>query len=126
MIDDEAGNMSDDSLTDSLTLTEQVVLLGVASVEKADETPIQTHELRQRSIDRATEIDAEMVGTLSEADVMRSLYRLEDEGLVEQEAIDQASPTGKGRPSYSLATEVETVYDGVDGRLLDQLEEIQA
>lgn len=112
------------SLDDSLSVTQQVVLLGVASVHEDGETPIQTHELRQHCIDRAAAIDAEIVGTISEADVMRSLYRLEDEGLVEQEAIDQMSPTGKGRPSYSLVVDVERVYAGVDGRLVDQLEEI--
>ncbi|MXV63615.1 hypothetical protein GS429_16425 [Natronorubrum sp. JWXQ-INN-674] len=104
---------------DSLSLTNQVVLLGVAELHRSDETPVQTHVLRHACTTQLEAIDTEVVGTLTEADVMRSLYRLEDEGFVEEIETDQVSPTGKGRPAYTLDVPVETVYESVDDELIE-------
>ncbi|PCR90038.1 hypothetical protein [Natrinema ejinorense] len=109
--------MSDDSPFESISLTNQLVLLSVADLAREDETPIQTHELRQHCRQQLSEIDTEPVGTLSEADVIRSLYRLEDVGLVDEVDPTETSPTGKGRPVYTLAVSIDAVYDAVSDEL---------
>ncbi|MDS0473902.1 hypothetical protein [Natrinema sp. 1APR25-10V2] len=112
--------MSETATFDSLSLTNQVVLLGVADLAADDETPIQTHTVRQHCRQHLENVDTEVVGTITEADVIRSLYRLEDAGLVEEREPSSSSPTGKGRPAYSLAVSVDAVYDGVADVLLEE------
>ena len=102
-----------------LSLTNQVVLLGVAELHRDGETPIQTHELRHVCTDQLEHVDTEVVGTITEADVMRSLYRLENEGFVEEVEIEGTSPTGKGRPAYTLALAPDEVREGVADALLE-------
>ncbi|WP_137291403.1 hypothetical protein [Natronorubrum halophilum] len=104
---------------ENLSLTEQVVLLGVTVQHRESETPIQTHDLRRVCRTQLENVDTEVVGTITEADVMRSLYRLEDEGFVEETDTERTSPTGKGRPAYALAISPETVREGVDDSLLE-------
>lgn len=111
--------MSDESPFESVSLTAQVVLLGVTELAREDETPVQTHDLRRHCRRQLADIDTEIVGTITEADVIRSLYCLEDEGLVDEVEPSATSPTGKGRPAYTLAVTAEAVYDGVDDELLD-------
>ncbi|ELY91189.1 CBS domain-containing protein [Natrinema altunense] len=111
--------MSDESPIESIPLTAQVVLLGVAELTREDETPVQTHDLRRHCQQQLPAVDTEVVGTITEADVIRSLYRLEDEDFVEEIDSAETSPTGKGRPAYTLAVSVETVYDGVADELHD-------
>ncbi|WP_436347281.1 hypothetical protein [Natronorubrum sp. FCH18a] len=105
---------------DTLSLTNQAVLLGVTELHRDDETPVQTHELRRVCDTRLEHVDTEVVGTITEADVMRSLYKLEDEGFVEEVEIDRTSPTGKGRPAYTLALAPDEVREGVDDALLEE------
>ncbi|MFD1563807.1 hypothetical protein ACFR99_09625 [Haloarchaeobius amylolyticus] len=109
--------MSDESPFESISLTNQAVLLTVAELARQDETPVQTHDLRKRCQDHLTDVDTEVIGTISEADVIRSLYRLEDEDLVAEVDPSKTSPTGKGRPAYTLAVPETAVYDGVDDEL---------
>ena len=104
---------------DSLSLTNQVVLLGVVKRHENDDTPVQTHEIRKTCKTALEGVETQVVGTISEADVMRSLYRLEDESFVEEVETAQSSPTGKGRPAYTLAIDAETVYEGVDDELIE-------
>ncbi|ELY71004.1 hypothetical protein [Natrinema versiforme] len=111
--------MSDESPFESVSLTAQVVLLGVAELAREDETPVQTHDLRRHCKQQLSAVDTEVVGTITEADVIRSLYQLEDEGLVDEVEPTETSPTGKGRPAYALAVTADAVYDGVDDELLD-------
>ncbi|MGQ3411933.1 hypothetical protein ACT4ML_06675 [Natrinema sp. LN54] len=111
--------MSDESPFESISLTNQVVLLGVTELAREDETPVQTHDLRRHCRRQLSEVDTEVVGTITEADVIRSLYRLEDEGLVDEVEPTETSPTGKGRPAYTLAVTAGRVYDGVDDELLN-------
>lgn len=112
--------MSDESPFRSVSMTNQFVLLGVAELDRKGETPVQTHELRQYCKQQLSDVDTEVVGTLTEADVIRSLYRLEDEGLVDEAQSVATSPTGKGRQSYTLAVTVEDVYEGVADELVDE------
>ena len=103
---------------DDLSMTDQVVLLGVAELHRTDDTPVQTPELRHACTTRLERVDTGVVGTLGEADVMRSLYRLEDEGFVEEIDPEGTSPTGKGRPTYALDISLEAVEEGVEDDLL--------
>ncbi|SDQ25923.1 hypothetical protein [Natronobacterium texcoconense] len=102
---------------DSISLLEQVVLLGVTELHREGETPVKTPKIRRICKTQIVSDESRVVGSVSEADVIRSLYRLEDEGLVDETDADRTSPTGKGRPVYELAVEPETVYEGVDDEL---------
>lgn len=106
---------------ESLSLTEQVVLWAVAEVHRNDEIPVQTHEVRRMCRTRLDDAETEVVGTITEADVMRSLYHLEAEGFVEERQPDERSPTGKGRPAYELNAQVDTIYDAIANELVDEL-----
>jgi hypothetical protein len=111
--------MSDESPFQSVSMTNQFVLLGLAELTREDETPVQAHELRQHCKQHGSDVDTEVVGTLTEADVIRSLYRLEDEGFVHEADSVETSPTGKGRQAYTLAVSADDVYDGVADELVD-------
>ncbi|ARS90147.1 hypothetical protein [Natrarchaeobaculum aegyptiacum] len=111
--------MATDSIGDSLSVTEQVVLLGVVSVHRSGELPVQTHDLRGACRRLVDDLEADLVGTPTEADVMRALYRLEDEGVVEEVEEGSTSPTGKGRPAYRLGREPEAVLEAVDDDLVE-------
>jgi predicted transcriptional regulator len=111
--------MSNESPFESVSLTNQVILLAVTELASENETPVQTHKLRQHCQRRLPEVDTEVVGTITEADVIRSLYRLEDEGLVDEVSPAETSPTGKGRPAYTLAVSAEMVYEEVADELLN-------
>ncbi|WP_306056194.1 hypothetical protein [Natronococcus wangiae] len=104
---------------ESLSLTEQVVLCAVAEADREKELPAQTHEIRRACRAQLADVDAEVVGTITEADVMRSLYRLEAEGIVDEYQPDERSPTGKGRPAYTVNGDIEAVYDAVSDELVD-------
>ena len=103
---------------EGITRTSQVVLLGVVELHRDDETPVQTHEVRRACRSRLEHVRTDVVGTITEADVMRSLYRLEDDGLVEEVDVEGASPTGKGRPAYTLEVDPETITRIVDDDLV--------
>jgi len=111
--------MSSEPTFDSISHTTQVVLLGVVKRHENDETPVQTHEIRKTCETALDGVETQVVGTITEADVMRSLYQLEDEGFVEEVETSQTSPTGKGRPAYTLAVDAEMIFEGVDGELLE-------
>ncbi|MFA9415023.1 hypothetical protein [Natrinema sp. HArc-T2] len=115
--------MSDESQFESISLMNQAVLLTVAELARQDETPVQTHDLRKRCQEQLADVDTEVVGTISEADIIRSLYRLEDEDLVDEIHQSETSPTGKGRPAYTLAVPETAVYDGVDEELHETIVE---
>ena len=113
--------MPTEAAVDELSLTDQTVLLGVAVLDRDDETPVRTPELRAVCKARLSSIER-VVGTLDEADVMRSLYRLEDEGVVEEVPESQTSPTGKGRPAYSPVWDPDTIFEAVEDELVEGLD----
>jgi len=115
--------MSDELPFESITLTNQAVLLTVAELARQNETPVQTHDLRKHCQERLADVETEVIGTISEADIIRSLYQLEDEDLVNEIHQSATSPTGKGRPAYTLAVSETTVYDKIDERLHETLVE---
>jgi len=86
---------------DSLSFTEQLVLLGLVQAEQQGETPVESLSLKQRTLDVLETCDADAVGTLSEREVMRALSSLGAKPYL-KEHISDKSVTGKGRPQYAL------------------------
>lgn len=110
----------------SRSLSERVVALCVADLERRGETPVHTGRVVRETSDRLGSVDAETLGKLSEAEVTRALNRLEADGVVEMHDPDDRSPTGKGRPSYSQSIQTGTVLDALSddddvGRLVDRI-----
>jgi hypothetical protein len=93
------------------TLDQRVVLLATVEASRGRETPMNPAELRAYCNENLAQPDAPVFGGLSEADVTRALYNLEDEGLVENVAEGNTSPTGKGRPAYELVPETADVHE---------------
>lgn len=91
------------------TLDQRVVLLATVEASQGRETPMNPAELRAYCNENLARPDAPVFGGLSEADVTRALYNLEAEGLVENVAEGNTSPTGKGRPAYELVPAAEDV-----------------
>lgn len=95
----------------SLSLDQRVVLLGVAELAERDETPANPAEVRQVCNDHLALEDGPVFGRLAEADVTRALYGLEEADLLRNEGPEDTSPTGKGRPLYVPAPDVEDVRE---------------
>ncbi|WP_246998580.1 hypothetical protein [Halosolutus gelatinilyticus] len=110
-----------DERIESLSPTEQTVLLGVAALDRDDDTPAQTHELRRLCTEQLTDVEM-IVGSLSEADVIRSLYRLEAEGMIDEVDPAEKSPTGKGRPAYTLPHSPDAILEAIDDELTDAID----
>lgn len=94
----------------SRALSDRVVLLGLAVLSAASETPAHTGKVVRTCSEHTGSIRAEVLGTVSEAEVNRALNRLEADEYVEC-VIDDTSPAGKGRPQYALATDPATVVE---------------
>lgn len=99
---------------DETTLTQRVVLVGVASLAGTGGTPAHAGEIRRVCTDRLDAVEAEAVGTLSEAAVARALKELDAEGLLSS-ARDDTSATGKGRPRYDLAVQRAELVAALEG-----------
>jgi DNA-binding HxlR family transcriptional regulator len=113
--------MSDDVDLESTTLTQRLVLLGVIHRGRVDDAPVHSAEVVRECVDRLEEIDADMVGSVSEADVIRALNRLSADGLLSEQIVD-ASPSGKGRPTYALSVDETTVLDAfADDHRIDEV-----
>lgn len=97
----------------SRPLSSRVVLLCMADLELTDSTPAHTGEVIRETKGCLDAVDADTMGKLSEAEVNRTLNRLEADGLVEMEQPDSTSPTGKGRPAYSLAVDCRRIVDAL-------------
>lgn len=91
------------------SLAQRIVLCCLADADDAGATPLNTAELREAATERLDRDDAEEMGHLSEADVMRALNGLTDTEIVDETRPDDRSPAGKGRPVYSLSVDVERV-----------------
>ena len=93
---------------ESTTLTERLVLLSLLEVESE---PAQTHDLRRTCLSLAEQAGEPVVGRVSEAEIIRSLYRLEAADVVAEYEPAETSPIGKGRPQYELTVEAEAVLE---------------
>ncbi|MEF8779390.1 MAG: hypothetical protein V5A46_01760 [Haloferacaceae archaeon] len=99
---------SPDTLEDA-TLLQRVVLLGLVSLQEQSETPASSDQIRSVCNDCETKASDEVVGRVSEPDVIRALNRLVDRGAVDERPPSSTSPVGKGRPNYDLAIEPDPV-----------------
>jgi predicted transcriptional regulator len=95
------------------TLSSRVVLLCMADLELTDSAPAHTGEIVRETKGCLDTVDADTLGKLSEAEVNRTLNRLEADGLVEMDRPDNTSPTGKGRPRYSLDIDPDEVVSAL-------------
>lgn len=108
---------------DSLSFTEQLVLLGLVQVEQEGQTPVESLTVKERTIEFLEACEADTVGTLSEREVMRALNSLGTKPYL-NEYISNTSPTGKGRPQYALDCSPDEVIQQMTGneRLGDVVE----
>lgn len=97
----------------SRSLSEKVVLLSMADLELTGTAPAHTGEVIRATKDHVEAVEADTMGKLSESEVNRALNRLEAEGYVEIVETGDTSPIGKGRPTYTLGVEVETVIEAL-------------
>ncbi|MFB6123932.1 MAG: hypothetical protein ABEJ78_10800 [Haloferacaceae archaeon] len=105
---------------DSTTLTERLVLLGVVAAS-TDGAPVNSADVDAVCDDYLDAVDGDVLGDVSEREVIRSLNRLEADDLLVQERVDETSAVGKGRPAYTLDGDADALLDALedDGRLAD-------
>ena len=75
------------------------------TLAESGSTPANTAEIRSTVANRTA--DTDHVGRVDEAGVMRALNGLAESALVAEHRPDETSPTGKGRPEYTLDGDVE-------------------
>lgn len=111
---------------DSLSLPQRVVLLGLTTLERDDETPAQVHVITRTTKTHAEAIDD--LGKLTEAEVDSALNALEADGVVSSPSMGDSSPVGKGRPAYEPAIDTETLLDALaaDERLASAVDRVEA
>jgi len=103
--------MSATAAIESATLDERVVLLAVARAAEEGRAPANQAQLRSICNEQLAQDGAPVFGGLSEADVSRALYSLEESDLVVNEGPEDTSPTGKGRPIYAPVPNPTTIFD---------------
>ena len=108
-----------------LAFAERLTLLEITNAVVTGKEPIDSGELRRHVGDRLSTVDATVVGDLKERDIMRALNKLGTEEYV-AENQPSTSPTGKGRPRYSLNADAEHILDALseDERLEPLVEDI--
>lgn len=120
--------MSELTNVEETALTHRVVLLGVAELSGRDDAPAHAGDVVSVCMDNLADVDADVVGHLSEADVARALNELEDAGFVERADVGDTSAVGKGRPAYVLPMGVERLCEalGDDDRLTTLVGHVEA
>jgi predicted ArsR family transcriptional regulator len=101
--------MSERVELDSESLSSRVVAAGVVELSVRGETPAHAGEIRRACNDAMAAVESDVLGTVSEAEVSRTLNELEADGVVEG-ARDSTSATGKGRPSYRLVPPADAIH----------------
>ena len=96
---------------DSRPLSGRIVLLCLVDLEHAASTPAHTGEVIRESRDLLETVERDLMDSLSEAAVNRALNRLEADGLVEMSTPSGTSPTGKGRPMYTLSVDAAEIIE---------------
>ncbi|MFB6140649.1 MAG: hypothetical protein ABEJ26_09475 [Halosimplex sp.] len=102
--------MSESVDFEGVSLSEQVVLAGVLELSYRGDTPAHAGEVRRACNDAMESVESDALGTVTGAEVSRTLNELEAAGLVEG-TRDETTATGKGRPTYRLAVDGDTVRD---------------
>ncbi|MFB6298618.1 MAG: hypothetical protein ABEH56_08880 [Salinirussus sp.] len=94
-------------------LSDRVVLLALADLSVAGETPAHTARLMRTCNGYVDAVEADVLGRASEAEINRALNRLEADGRVEVTSREDTSPVGKGRPQYAIADDPAEVLDAL-------------
>lgn len=105
--------MSDQPELAGRSLTERLVLLGIAAAVVAEDDPVTSLETRRHVEPFLEHVDTEIVSPPTERDTMRALHRLATDPCVEEHQSN-TSPTGKGRPRYSLTVAPGTVLGALE------------
>ena len=95
----------------SRPLSDRLVLLCLVDLELSGATPAHAGRVVRATRTDVDAVEAETMGRLSEAEVSRTLNRLNADGLAEVADPGDQSPSGKGRPEYALAVGPDTVLD---------------
>jgi Cdc6-like AAA superfamily ATPase len=106
----EVALMETDTDLADLPLPQRVVLLHLAYCARTGEEPVHAGRIIQTCNRNADALGDDTLGRLGEAEISRSLNRLEAAGVVRLEASG-TSPAGKGRPVYSLAVDPAAVVE---------------
>lgn len=120
--------MSELTGVETTTLTHRVVLLGVAELSGQDGAPANAGEVVRTCTGSLADVEGDVVGTLSEADVARALNELEAADLVERAGVDDTSAVGKGRPAYVLPMGTESLCETLadDDRLTALVDHVRS
>jgi len=107
---------------DSTTLTQRLTLISVAHLATNGKTPAHAGEISRTCARHVEAIDADVVGSVSEAATTRALNELEAADLVRMATDGSDSPVGKGRPEYEPGLDTSTLVTALDDD--DRLDEL--
>lgn len=113
---------------ESTSLSQRVVLLGVVELSERGKTPVHSGEVKRTCAERLREVEGDVVGGISESEAIRALNELAAEGILSEHEVEDRSPVGKGRPTYTLAVDAGDALEALsdDERLEALVEEIRA
>lgn len=90
---------------------QRFVLLSILELRSREESPVHSYDVTTVCTELLEEHDLEefLAGGVTRQRVISSLKSLEDAGVLD--ADTKRSPTGKGRPAYTLSVEETTVLE---------------
>ncbi|MFB6118282.1 hypothetical protein [Halosegnis sp.] len=94
---------------------QRFVLLGVLELDGDGETPAYSFDVYDLLEERVDDLAGDRIVGVTRSDVIETLSVLEAEGLLDEERPDDASPTGKGRPTYVPAVDRAEALDVLGG-----------
>jgi hypothetical protein len=120
--------MSDVEPLDARPVAERFVLLSVADLHARAETPAHSFEVKRACERHLDALGGDIVGRVSEADIMRAMNALAGEGLLTRTEIQEQSAVGKGRPTYTLGVDTGELLDSMadDERLGSLFDSVRA
>jgi len=99
---------------DSTTLTQRLTLISIARLAADGNTPAHAGEIARACSRHVDTVDADVVGSVSEAATTRALNELEADDLVRMASDGSDSPVGKGRPEYEPGLDTSTLITALD------------
>ena len=99
---------------DSTTLTQRLTLISLARLAADGGTPAHAGEVARACSRHVDAVDADVVGSVSEAATTRALNELEAGDLVRMATDGSDSPVGKGRPEYEPGLDTSTLVTALD------------
>ena len=102
-----------DATLDSVGSFEQFVLLSVAELSAADETPAHSYDVTKTAKGRIGDVERDAFGGIERQEVITALGSLAEAELLSKAETEDA--VGKGRPAYELAVEADEVVASLTG-----------